>query len=71
MIRLLLVVIGLLLAGVALLSVGIWLKKDGKFPNIHIGHNPEMRKRGIGCVEEQDARARMENPFTVSEKRDK
>ena len=47
----------LLLAAVALLSVNMLLRKNGKFPNIHVGRNPAMRKRGIGCVEEQDAQA--------------
>jgi hypothetical protein len=27
-----------------------------------------MRKRGIGCVEEQDAQARLANPMAVDEK---
>jgi len=58
----------LLLAGVALLSVSIWIKKGGKFPNIHVGKNPAMRKRGIGCVETQDAQARKANPMAVKEK---
>ena len=57
-----------LLAAVALLSVSILLKKNGKFPNIHVGRNPAMRKRGIGCVEEQDAQARIENPSAVNER---
>jgi len=57
-----------LLAGVALLSVGIWIRKGGKFPNIHVGKNPAMRKRGIGCVETQDAQARKANPMAVKEK---
>ncbi|MCQ2332730.1 MAG: hypothetical protein MJZ95_05995 [Paludibacteraceae bacterium] len=30
----------------------------GKFPDIHIGSNKEMRKRGIKCVNEQDREAR-------------
>ena len=46
------------MAGVVLLSVSIWAKKNGRFPNIHVGRNPAMRKRGIGCVEEQDRQER-------------
>lgn len=68
MIGTMLMAIGFLLAGVALLSVGIWAKKDGKFPNVHVGRNPAMRKRGIGCVEAQDAQAQRKNPLAVSEK---
>ena len=40
------------------LSVGILLKKSGRFPDIHVGNNKEMRKRGIGCVQSQDRQAR-------------
>lgn len=58
----------LILAAVALLSVNILLKKNGKFPNIHVGRNPAMRKRHIGCVESQDAEAQKSNPLAVSEK---
>ena len=58
----------LLLVAVALLSVSILLKKNGRFPNIHVGKNPAMRKRGIGCVESQDAQAQKSNPLAVSEK---
>ena len=57
----------LVLAAVALLSVSILLKKNGRFPNIHVGSNPAMRKRGRGCVEEQDKQARKSNPMAVNE----
>ena len=58
----------LLLASVALLSVSILIKKNGRFPNIHVGRNPAMRKRGIGCVESQDAQAQKSNPLAVNER---
>ncbi|MBQ0095142.1 MAG: hypothetical protein MJY96_03490 [Bacteroidaceae bacterium] len=64
----LIIVILMLLAAVALLSVSIWAKKGGKFPNIHVGHNPAMRKRGIGCVETQHAQAQKKNPLAVNER---
>ena len=57
-----------LLAAVALLSVSILLKKNGKFPNIHVGSNPAMRKHKIGCVEAQDKQAQKNNPLAVNEK---
>lgn len=63
-----LTVIILLLVAVVLLSVSILLKKNGKFPNIHVGRNPAMRKQGIGCVEEQDKQAQKSNPMAVNEK---
>ena len=58
----------LLLIAVILLSVSILIKKNGKFPNIHVGSNPAMRKRHIGCVESQDKQAQKSNPMAVSEK---
>lgn len=58
----------ILLAAVALLSANILLKKNGKFPNIHVGSNPAMRKRHIGCVESQDREAQKSNPLAVNEK---
>jgi hypothetical protein len=63
-----LTVVLLLLAAVALLSVSILIKKNGRFPNIHVGRNPAMRKRGIGCVESQDAQAQKSNPLAVNER---
>jgi hypothetical protein len=57
-----------LLAAIVLLSASILLKKNGRFPNIHVSRNPAMRKRGIGCVESQDAQAQKENPMAVKEK---
>lgn len=57
-----------LMAAVALMSVGIWIRKNGRFPNIHVGKNPAMRKHGVGCVEEQDKQARyIKNPMAVQE----
>lgn len=69
MVKTLLMTVAFLLAGVALLSVSIWVRKDGKFPNIHVGKNPAMRKRGVGCVEAQDAQAQKPSPFAVRERR--
>lgn len=68
MLKIFLIVTGILLAGVALLSVSIWLKPNGRFPNIHVGKNPAMRKNKIGCVEAQDSEAQKSNKLAVSEK---
>ncbi|MGQ1786575.1 MULTISPECIES: hypothetical protein [unclassified Saccharicrinis] len=43
-----------------LMAISILIKKKGKFPNIHIGSNKEMRKRGISCATTQDKQARKE-----------
>lgn len=56
-----------LMAVVALLmSVRILFRKNGKFPNIHIGGNKEMAKRGITCATSQDREARRNKTKTGS-----
>lgn len=53
----------------ALLSVKILLKKNGRFPNSHVSGNKAMRQRGIGCVQSQDREAQKENPHAIPERR--
>lgn len=36
------------------LAIQIVLKKNGKFPDTHVGHNREMKKRGIVCAKTFD-----------------
>ena len=50
-----------------LLAITIIIKKNGKFPNTHVGGNREMRRRGIKCVQSQDRDARKNNPLSVKE----
>lgn len=50
-----------------LLAITIIIKKNGRFPNIHIGGNKNMRKRGIKCAQSQDRDARKDNPMRVNE----
>ena len=38
------VLVGLAIAGMA---ISILLKKGGRFPNTHVEHNEEMKKRGF------------------------
>ncbi|MBO7194376.1 MAG: hypothetical protein J6V23_07480 [Bacteroidaceae bacterium] len=52
---------------VALLAVKVIIKKNGRFPNTHVGGNKAMRKRGIKCVQSQDRDARRKNPMAVEE----
>ena len=40
-----------------LLCINIIVKKNGKFPNTHIGGNPALRKKGIKCAQTQDFEA--------------
>ena len=52
-------IVALLLVGLAvlLLSVGVILKKDGRFPNTHVGGNRAMQQRGISCHTSQHKEA--------------
>ena len=47
------VIIGFAVIG---LAFNIIFRKDGKFPETGIGHNPEMRKRGIACAKTEEIR---------------
>lgn len=49
----------ILIAFVAfLMSFNVLFRKNGQFPNLHIGSNKEMSKRGISCATSQDRMAR-------------
>jgi len=50
----LLLTIGFLAICVILMGVQILLKKDGRFPNTHIGNSKALRKKGIHCAKTQD-----------------
>ncbi len=39
---------------VALLSIKVLLKKDGRFPNTHIEGNRALAKKGIFCAKTMD-----------------
>lgn len=47
----------ILLICVALLCVRIIIKKNGKFPDTHVGGNPALGKKGIKCAQAQDFEA--------------
>ena len=59
-----LIIVGI---SMAFLAIKILLKKNGRFPNTHVGHSAAMRKRGITCVQTMDAMERMDNPHRISE----
>ena len=42
----------------ALLSIKLLFKKNGRFSSQHIHDNPGLRKQGIHCVIDQDKEAR-------------
>lgn len=54
----LLLAIALVGVSVVLLSVGILLKKGGRFPSLHVSGNKALRQRGIHCAQTQDYEAR-------------
>jgi len=39
------------------LAITILIKKGGKFPETGVGHNPEMRKRGLNCAKTEELQA--------------
>jgi hypothetical protein len=53
-IKLILLAIILMAFVVAGLAIKILLKKDGKFPNTHIGGNKHMKERGVTCAQTYD-----------------
>lgn len=48
---------------VALMSVKVMLRKDGRFSSQHIHDSKAMRERGIHCVIDQDREARRRTPI--------
>jgi len=63
-----LLVCGLLLAGMALLLVKVLTRRDGRFSSQHIHDSEAMRQRGIHCVMDQDREMRRKSKFAVREK---
>jgi hypothetical protein len=55
---------------ITLLAIRIILKKNGRFPNTHVGGNKALREKGIGCVEAQDAEMRTERKTIIKERTD-
>ncbi len=41
-----------------LLAIKLVLKRDGKFPKLHIDESEAMKSRGIQCAVKQDVEAR-------------
>ena len=63
-----LLIVAICIARIALLSVKILFKKNGRFPNTHVSGSKAMRKRGIGCVQSQDREAQRINPHAIPER---
>ena len=71
MIQVFLLTLAFMAICMVLLAITIIIKKNGRFPNIHVGTNKHMRQRGIKCVETQDKDARRENPHAIPERQRK
>lgn len=52
---------------VLLLSIGVILRKDGKFRSEHISQNSRMRKDGIHCATSQDREARKKQKLNIKD----
>ncbi len=53
-------IIVVILLGISLIGLGIGIlwKKEGGFPEIHIGRNKAMKDRGITCANTADRQER-------------
>lgn len=58
MVEVLLLSVLIIAISVAMLSVKVIFRKNGRFSSQHVHDNPGMRKKGIHCVIEQDKEAR-------------
>ncbi|MDD5862396.1 MAG: hypothetical protein PUD15_07560 [Prevotella sp.] len=58
MMKTLLFTVLIIAISVALLSIKVIVKKNGKFSSQHVHDNPALRKLGIHCVLDQDKEAR-------------
>jgi hypothetical protein len=58
MVETFLVVVLIIAISMSLLCIKLILRKDGKFSSQHVDDSPELRKRKIRCVMEQDREAR-------------
>ena len=52
--KLLLISVFIILVSLFFLGIRILFKSRGRFPQFHVGHNREMRKRGITCAQDTD-----------------
>ncbi len=58
MVEVLLLSVLIIAISVALLSIKVIIRKNGRFTSQHIHDSPAMRKKGIHCVIGQDKEAR-------------
>jgi len=54
LVKLLIISAVIIAAAFIFLGVRILISENGRFPETHVGHNREMRKRGIRCAQNTD-----------------
>ncbi len=64
MIKTLLLALAAVAAAVTLLCVRIIFVKGGKFPNLHVGGNEHLRRKGISCAQSQHNEAQSKQLLT-------
>ncbi len=45
--------ITVVLVAIALVGLAVGVLIKGKFPDTHVGHNPDMKKLGISCAKNE------------------
>ena len=58
MLKLFLITIIFLAIAIVIFSITQLVKKNGKFPQTHIGRNKVMAKKGISCAQGEERRCR-------------
>jgi len=66
--KIVLLTIGLLALAFSGLAIKLLVKRNGSFPEHRVGHNREMRKKKIYCVNTQD---KMEQKLYLKERKAK
>ncbi len=53
------VLLSIALVAMAIIGLGVSIifKKNGKFPDTAVGHNPEMRKLGLSCARTEEIKS--------------
>ncbi|MFA6811601.1 MAG: hypothetical protein WCR45_00705 [Bacteroidaceae bacterium] len=68
MIQIFVITLLIVAISIILLGVNVFFVKGGKFPNVHVGGNKELKRRGVnGCVQAQDREARQKKSFPLIE----
>lgn len=69
MLKTILLTLIIVAVSMAFLAIKLLVKRNGRFPNLHIGGSAAMRKRGITCVQSMDFAERQPNPHRIAERR--